>query len=112
MRHLRWLLGLGSCLIVVGLIVVVTGIAQEPGALADKGERVFMAQGCYGCHIVGRMGTPIGPDLTRVGAKYPRAYLAGWLRDPQAQRPNAHMPRLELSSEEIEALTAFLATRR
>jgi cytochrome c oxidase subunit 2 len=94
------------------MVVTVSASAQEPDALAAKGERVFMNQGCYGCHIVGRVGTPIGPSLSQVGAKHPRSYLEAWLRNPQAQRPNAHMPRLELSEEEIEALAAFLASPR
>jgi cytochrome c oxidase subunit 2 len=106
-RYLSCLLALASCLVIVSACT-----AQEPGALAAKGERLFMAQGCYGCHTVGRVGTPIGPDLTRVGAKYPLAYFERWLRDPAAQRPSAHMPRLELSGEEIEALAAFLAARQ
>lgn len=107
MRTLAWTLVLGA---VLGLSV--TCSAQDPGASAAKGERLFMAQGCYGCHTVGRVGTPIGPDLSRVGGKYSRDYLVRWLRDPAAQRPSAHMPRLELSAEEIEALSAFLAAQR
>ena len=75
-----------------------------------EGERLFRVQGCYGCHIVGRMGTPIGPDLSRIGSKYPHAYLARWLSDPEAQRPTAHMPKLELAPQEVEALAAYLAT--
>jgi cytochrome c oxidase subunit 2 len=106
-RYLSCLLGLACCFIVVS-----TSAAQGPEALAAKGERLFMAQGCYGCHTVGRVGTPIGPDLTHVGVKYSPAYLERWLRDPAAQRPSAHMPRLELSSEEIDALAAYLAARR
>jgi cbb3-type cytochrome oxidase cytochrome c subunit len=61
---------------------------------------------------VGRFGTPIGPDLSRVGFKYSKEYLVRWLSDPAAQRPSAHMPKLELDPAEIEALAAYLATRR
>ena len=105
MRHL-----LGATIVV--LILVIVGAAQERKEVALKGERLFMIQGCYGCHTVGRMGTPIGPDLSRVGFKYSEAYLAGWLRDPGAQRPNAHMPKLELSPTDVEALASFLASLR
>jgi cytochrome c553 len=79
---------------------------------ADQGKRDFMSNGCYGCHTVGKMGTPIGPDLSKVGAKYSRTYLERWLRDPSAQRPNAHMPRLELSEQQVKDLAAFLASLR
>ncbi len=49
------------------LAPVGTLVAQEP---AEQGKQYFMSNGCYGCHAVGRMGTPIGPDLSHVGAKY------------------------------------------
>ena len=86
--------------------------AQEREAIAAEGERLFRVQGCYGCHLVGRFGTPIGPDLSRVGFKYSKAYLIRWLKDPESQRPNAHMPKLELDPAEVEALAAYLATLR
>ncbi len=79
-----------------------------PDPLATKGEQVFRDQGCYGCHTVGAFGTPIGPDLSHVGARYSRGELVRWLRDPQAQRP-AHMPRLDLTEDEIQAVARFLA---
>lgn len=101
---------LGASLVVLLLFIV--GAAQERKEVALQGERVFRIQGCHGCHTIGRMGTPIGPDLSRVGSRYSEAYLTQWLRDPQAQRPNAHMPRLELSPTDVEALAAFLASRR
>jgi cbb3-type cytochrome oxidase cytochrome c subunit len=62
--------------------------------------------------MVGKMGTPIGPDLSRIGSKYSRAYIERWLRDPAAQRPNAHMPALELTEDQVKALAAFLASLR
>jgi len=67
-----------------------------------------MNNGCYGCHVVGKIGTPIGPDLSRVSAKYSRAYLARWRKDPSAQRPNAHMPTLELSAQQAKAFMSSL----
>jgi cytochrome c oxidase subunit 2 len=86
--------------------------AQEPSDPRQRGERLFMVQGCYGCHTIGKVGTPIGPDLSLVGFKYPEPYLRRWLRDPQDVRPTAHMPRLELEAADVEALAAFLASLR
>jgi mono/diheme cytochrome c family protein len=85
--------------------------AQNP-ELVEAGRRAFMNQGCYGCHTVGKVGTPIAPDLSRVGAKYRPEYLARWLRDPAYLRPSAHMPPLELSEEEIRVLAAFLSAQQ
>lgn len=86
------------------------GVEHE--ALVTEGAKVFMTQGCYGCHTVGRVGTPIGPDLSRIGVRYPEAYLQRWLRDPELQRPTAHMPKLELDPSEVQALAAWLAAQR
>jgi mono/diheme cytochrome c family protein len=93
------------------LLAPVAVLAQEPGPVA-KGEQLFRVQGCYGCHIVGKFGTPIGPNLSHVGGKYSKAYLARWLSDPESQRPNAHMPRLELDPAQVEALAAYLSGLR
>lgn len=86
--------------------------AQSPVNPVEEGQRAFMRQGCYGCHTVGKMGTPIGPDLSHVGAKYRPEYLARWLRDPAYLRPSAHMPALELSEQDIRVLAAFLAAQQ
>jgi mono/diheme cytochrome c family protein len=86
--------------------------AQEGDSLVARGRSVFREQGCYGCHTVGVTGTPIAPDLSRIGAKHDQAYLAAWLRDPAQQRPRAHMPKLQLTEPEVRALAAFLASLR
>jgi cytochrome c oxidase subunit 2 len=87
-------------------------LAQDRTEQNAQGKQFFFDQGCYGCHMVGKMGTPIGPDLSQVGAKYPPSYLSEWLRDPSAQKPKAHMPKIALSEGEIRALTAFLSSLR
>jgi mono/diheme cytochrome c family protein len=91
------------------LLAPMVVLAQDPEPAAT-GERLFRIQGCYGCHIVGKFGTPIGPNLSHVGGKYSKAYLTRWLSDPESQRPNAHMPKLELDPAQVDALAAYLAT--
>jgi cytochrome c oxidase subunit 2 len=99
-----------------GLVMVVAAIAVSARAQGPvdqgQGQRYFMDNGCYGCHTVGKMGTPIGPDLSKVGSKYSRTYLEHWLRDPSSQRPNAHMPTLELSPQQVTDLAAYLSSLR
>jgi mono/diheme cytochrome c family protein len=96
----------------VWLALATTAFAQQGGDTIVRGRQVFFAQGCYGCHRVGVAGTPIAHDLSHVGGKYTEAELTRWLRDPASQKPNAHMPRLALSAEEIRALAAYLGSLR
>ncbi len=86
--------------------------AQDGGALVAQGQIIYRDQGCYGCHTVGKTGTPIAPDLSRIGAKRDQAYLGRWLRDPSLQRPTAHMPKIQLTESEVQALAAYLGSLR
>ena len=94
------------------LLLAAPAFAADREALVARGQRLFRVQGCYGCHLVDKFGTAIGPDLSRVGARHSEAYFAKWLRDPEKLRPGAHMPILELDPAEVEALAAWLATLR
>lgn len=94
--------------------------------LAKKGEQIFLNGSwpngtCAGCHTVRGTGAAqkIGPDLTHLadrsvfaGAMFERtpSNLAKWLRDPPRVKPGSRMPRLGLSSEEVDALVAYLET--
>ena len=62
-------------------LLAVAQPAAADGA-ADEGRAVFMKNGCHGCHTIGKIGTPLGPDLSRVGFKYRAEYIERWLRDP------------------------------
>ena len=102
--------------VVVALVLlagVSVAMAQSPaGPVVERGQTAFKNNGCYSCHIVGKVGTPIGPDLSQVGRRYPPEYLARWLRDPARQRPSAHMPALELTEADVNALAAYLGSLR
>jgi len=83
---------------------------QDGTALASQGKRLFTEQRCYGCHTVGKTGTPIANDLSQVGSKYPESYLRQWLREPQQQKPRAHMPKIQMTEADARALAAYLAS--
>jgi cytochrome c oxidase subunit 2 len=85
-------------------------LAQSTCTAVARGERVFVEQGCYGCHTVGKTGTLLGPDLSHVGSKYAESYLQRWLSEPQQQKPTAHMPKIDLSEPDIRVLAAYLAS--
>ena len=100
-------------LAVLFMVVVGAGLVLAQGrARLEQGGHVFMNSGCHGCHTVGKLGTPIGPDLSHLGSKYAPDYLERWLRDPLEVRPNAHMPQLELAENQVLALAAYLSSLR
>jgi cytochrome c553 len=101
-------------IVLVALLLITAGssLAQSPSSVVERGEAAFKRNGCYGCHIIGKFGTPIGPNLSQVGRQHPPEYLARWLRDPAVQRPNAHMPALELTEEDVRALADYLGSLR
>ncbi|HEY7520637.1 MAG TPA: cytochrome c [Methylomirabilota bacterium] len=104
---IRVLAALAFCV----LGIVAPGMAQQP-TTGQTGQQVFFTQGCYGCHRIGAAGTPIAHDLSHIGRKYTASQLASWLRDPASQKPHAHMPRLALTEDEIQAVAAYLASLR
>lgn len=103
-----------ACVVVVlaATPVFLARAQDRRAALVAQGERFFTEQGCYGCHTLGKFGTPIAADLSRIGAKYREADLVRWLSDPASQKPTAHMPKLKLAPDQAAALAAFLASQR
>ena len=99
--------------IVLVAVLLAAASSEVPSpVVTERGEAAFRKNGCYGCHIIQKFGTPIGPNLTQVGRKYQPEYLARWLRDPSQQRPSAHMPALELTEDDVQALAAYLGSLR
>lgn len=91
-------------------LAATVAFGQDSATLALQGKQLFTEQGCYGCHTVGKTGTPIANDLSQVGSKYTESYLRGWLREPQQQKPRAHMPKIQMTEADAQALAAYLAS--
>jgi hypothetical protein len=49
--------------------------AQPGPGLVERGRQLFTEQGSHGCHTIGKMGTPIATDLSRIGARYGRPQI-------------------------------------
>ena len=68
-----------------------------------QGVQVFQQYNCIACHQFYGLGGYMGPDLTNVmsnrGEPYTRAFIAAG---------TATMPNLGLSSDEIDAVVAYL----
>ncbi len=88
---------------------VLPGTHQNP-----VGRGLLRFYGCVTCHDlpVKPFAPRRGPDLDRVGEKTTGAWLKRWLPDPAALAPDAKMPRVPLTGEDLDALVAFLMAQR
>ena len=93
--------------------------AAPSDPLAARGQQVFLSKPCVMCHTIrGTVaGSRVGPELTHLASRptiaagtleMNRGNLAGWVLDAQAIKPGSHMPPNSLSSEELDALLAYL----
>jgi cytochrome c oxidase subunit 2 len=104
-----------------------TWIARASGAapasdtgLGQRGQAVFLANGCGGCHAVrGTAATgAIGPDLTHVGNRLSlaagtlpttREAFALWIQSTHAVKPEVKMPSFgTITGEDLIAVAAYL----
>lgn len=92
--------------------------AQEPAQVAKAGldgKSLFSSKTCGACHVLssvpGAVG-PVGPKLDGIGNTRDAAWLAKWIKDPAAVKPDTTMPNLGLSDEESKAIADFLATQK
>lgn len=80
-------------------------------SLKQKGEIIYKAQGCDGCHKIQGIGGTIGPVLDKVGAKRDSQWLHSQLENPKANNPKSLMPSFtHLKENEEEALIQYLSS--
>jgi cytochrome c oxidase subunit 2 len=97
--------------------------AAQTDDAVSSGRRIFQATSCINCHRIG--GTVangrFGPDLTHLMSRDTIASgvlpntlenLRLWIRNPDAVKPGSRMPAMNLNEQELEAVTAYLASLR
>ncbi len=91
------------------------------GSDPAEGAELFQQLTCGNCHTIGGTSAQgkIGPDLTHISGRLTLAAgrfqntpanLARWLADPQAVKPDSHMPNFQLTDSQVHQLTAYLET--
>jgi mono/diheme cytochrome c family protein len=82
---------------------------------------LLRAGGCVGCHKIGAEGVPLGPDLSRVGARLTAAGIRESILAPDAKIAAGYqhlaglMPKTfgdQMTASQLEALVRFLASRK
>jgi cytochrome c oxidase subunit 2 len=84
-----------------------------------RGREVFLSSACIGCHTI--QGTEatgtLGPDLTHLASRQTlgagtipntEANLRAWIPNAPAFKPGVLMPPIPLTTEELDALIAYL----
>jgi putative heme-binding domain-containing protein len=56
-----------------------------------RGERLFQAKGCVGCHMIAGKGDGYGPELTDIGAKRNAAHLRQTILRPASVLPEGFL---------------------
>jgi ubiquinol-cytochrome c reductase cytochrome b subunit len=102
---------------VTAIVAYVGRLGREPypGFEAQvETAGVVWARYCVGCHVIDGDGGKDGPSLTHAGAKHDVATLRRRIVNPESVDPNAEMPAFgrRLSAAELDAIAAYLASRR
>ncbi len=84
--------------------------APPDPALAPTGETLVAQKACLGCHIIGAAGGQVGPSLNGTVDQKGVMFVRQKLRDPTFDNATSMMPNFGLTTEQIEAITAYLAT--
>lgn len=91
----------------------------EPAAAA--GAQAFLSAGCVACHTTDPTQNQayLAPNLAHFASRpvivanrfdNTPENLAAWLHNPQAVKPSAIMPNLNLNDQQVDALVAYLQT--
>ncbi len=98
---MTWRMGLG-------LAVLLT--TWTAAARAADAPEVYDKK-CKLCHSIkgeGGKQADKGGALDGVGAKRDRAWLEAYIRDPKSKMPDAKMPKMKLSDDELKALVDYM----
>ena len=79
---------------------------------ASRGRQVFFRESvqCINCHRLENRGRELGPDLSKIGAKYPRAQLLKHLTEP-SKFIDPKFIAYEIETKDDESLSGFIVKR-
>ncbi len=90
------------------------GIAPPSLGPAERLAALTYASTCVVCHRISGEGGTVGPDLTRLGRRRDEAGIRAVIEDASLVYGDSSMPRFKdkLTGAQIDALAAYLATRK
>jgi nitric oxide reductase subunit C len=94
-------------LVIMSLVLVGLGPMARAG---DPAPEVYDKK-CKICHSIGGDGGKLadkGGPLDGVGSKHDEAWLRAYLTDPKSQLADSKMPKMKLTTEELDALVGYM----
>ncbi len=96
-------------------------VEPKVGSIEQMGQQAFLGSACTYCHTISGTNATgrLGPDLTHIASRMTigsgilpnnRGNLAGWIINSQGIKPGNHMPPMDLTSEQLQALLDYMAT--
>ena len=82
---------------------------RDSSTAVVTGAKLFHEKGCEFCHAIGGQGGKRGPDLTLVAGRMSPLEMVGRITNGG---PNMPAYVSVLTQEELDAIVAFLATRK
>ncbi len=118
-----------SCLVLLGAASITEATPGQKGkkkpaagassaptkAQIDAGKKIYDANGCGACHMVGDKGGKLGPELSHIGSdkKWPAARLVAVVRDPKKTLKTEKMPAYgadKINEKELKSLVTYLGS--
>jgi cytochrome c1 len=88
-----------------------TGVALTETTQILMGKNLYNQNRCDLCHMIGKIGGTVGPDLSKVGGRRDAQWILTQLKDPKSHNPNTQMPAYpQLSDSELQALADFMSS--
>jgi nitric oxide reductase subunit C len=85
---------------------ILASAAGVGGIELTAGQRLYQSLDCHNCHLISGVGGTMGPELTHVGSKRDKTWLAGHFKDPRALVPNSLMPAYaQLNEQQLNDLS-------
>jgi cytochrome c oxidase subunit 2 len=93
--------------------------AAPPAGAPVRGAKLFRSRTCINCHAIrGTTAQAVaGPDLTHIASRttlgagvldHTPENMRRWLQNPHAVKPGVYMPSVQLTTDELSDLVAYM----
>ena len=91
-----------------------TATGTPTKAMIDEGKKVYLANGCKACHVIGDdKGGKTGPELSHVAKTRKPDWMFAQVRDPKKFDPKSTMPAYgtdKITDSKLKSLVAYMST--